>query len=380
MITDVASPTAPSTGTGWTLTYNVYELSLGIDLSTILYPQTALCGYTVTEVFTWTIPAAAPITVDSSNSQKISVFTSDDTLHATYAVTLTNAITHSDGTWSPAMTFNVDVVDPCRTTAIATVDIAAGMTLELGNTATLDFLEAIDGVETSTNLVAVCGPKSYVVVDPGASDAAVSWISIAAKVGSAGTFTITASPILESFVATQSYNLYTTLDNYDDEHSHPGRTDTLTIVVQAATCDCTDVVRDHPAASAHAGAVSDGGTTVAIPIAIINQSDSEALNPKIRWCYSSAANCANTATYAVTMDDNSVLPSFIVSDGTTLTVTPTVGLEVDVYIIKTVMTPTYGAVETYSTLTITITCTIASINDVAAPSSDLDYILYDSTH
>ena len=37
-ITDVASPTAPSEGTGWDLTYNVYENMLPIDLSTILYP------------------------------------------------------------------------------------------------------------------------------------------------------------------------------------------------------------------------------------------------------------------------------------------------------------------------------------------------------
>lgn len=278
------------------------------------------------------------------------------------------------------MTFNVDVVDPCRTTAITTVDVLAGMTLELGNTATLDFLEAIDAVETSTNLVAVCGPKSYVVVDPGSSDAPVSWISIAAKVGSAGTYTITASPILESFVATQSYNLYTTLDDYSVAHSHPGRTDTLTIVVQAATCNCADVVRDYPSAVTHPGAVSDGGTTIAIPIATINQVNSEALNPKIRWCYSSGVNCANTATYAVTLDDNSNLPSFIVSDGTTLTVTPTDGLEVDTYLIKTVMTPTFGAEETYSTLTIVITCTIASINDVAAPTTGLEYVLYDTTH
>lgn len=37
-ITDVASPTAPATADGWTLTYNVYDATLAIDLSTILYP------------------------------------------------------------------------------------------------------------------------------------------------------------------------------------------------------------------------------------------------------------------------------------------------------------------------------------------------------
>lgn len=277
------------------------------------------------------------------------------------------------------MTFDVTVIDPCRTTAIVTVDITAGMTLELGDTASLDFLEAQDAVSISTDLPAICGTMSYVVVDPSDSNNAVSWISIAAKVGSAGTYTITASPILETFVGTQTYNLYTTLDDYDDEHSHPGRTDTLTIIVQAATCDCSAVVRDQPSIVTHNGAVSDGGTSVAIPAATINQANSEAINPKIRMCYTSSG-CANTATYAVTLSDNSNLPSFMVSDGTNIAVTPTDGLEVDTYTIKVVMTPTYGAVETYDGITVIITCTIASINDVAAPNSGLQYILYDTTH
>lgn len=37
-ITSIASPTAPSEGNGWTLTYDVYSNALSIDLSTIDYP------------------------------------------------------------------------------------------------------------------------------------------------------------------------------------------------------------------------------------------------------------------------------------------------------------------------------------------------------
>lgn len=96
-------------------------------------------------------------------------------------------------------------------------------------------------------------------------------------------------------------------------------------------------------------------------------------------CYT-GAGCANTATYAITLNDNSSLPSWMVSDGTNIAVTPTTGADVDTYILRTVMTPTYGAVETYDMLTIVITCTIVSINDVAAPSSGLEYVLYATTH
>ena len=117
-ITNVASPAAPSTVGGWVLTYNVYEATLPIDLASITYPQTPLCGYTVTESFAWTIPSGAPITVDSDNPERINVQTTDDSKHNVYSVTLTNTITHSDGTWSPSMTFDVTVLDPCRTTPI----------------------------------------------------------------------------------------------------------------------------------------------------------------------------------------------------------------------------------------------------------------------
>lgn len=72
-ITDVASPTAPDEANSWTLTYEIYGNALSIDLSTIAYPQTPLCGYSVTETFVWTIPSGAPITVDTVNAEKINV-------------------------------------------------------------------------------------------------------------------------------------------------------------------------------------------------------------------------------------------------------------------------------------------------------------------
>jgi hypothetical protein len=229
------------------LTYDMFYAALEIDLSSILYPQTPLCGYTVTEVFTWTIPAGAPIT---SSGEKITVWTTDTTKHNTYSVTLTNAITHPvDGTFNPSMTFTVTVQDPCRTVTINTVDVTAGITMKLGNVKTMDFLEATDVVSVATTMADRCGPKSYVVVDPSDSDTPVSWISIAAKAGVAGTYTITASPTDETFVKANNYELWTTLDDYKTAHSHVGRRDALVVTVNTADCDCSEVVRTEPSLS-----------------------------------------------------------------------------------------------------------------------------------
>lgn len=215
-ITDIASPTAPDEGSGWTLTYNVYDPDLSIDLSVIDYPQTPLCGKSGTEVFVWTIPADAPITVDPDNEQAINVYTTDVTKHGVYTVRLTNTITHEDGFQSPYMEFDVTVLDPCRTEAINSVDVTAGIELKLGETATLDFLEATDATSVSTGVYQLCGSFSYVIVDPNDSDAVIDWISIAAHASTAGTYTITASPILEQYrdSSPNTYELWTTLDDY----------------------------------------------------------------------------------------------------------------------------------------------------------------------
>jgi hypothetical protein len=108
-ITDIASPTAPSEADGWTLTYEIYSNVLSIDLSTISYPQTPLCGYTVAETFSWSIPSGAAnvITVASDNNQELLVQSTDVTKHGTYTVTLSNQIIHSDWAGTPSMTFDI---------------------------------------------------------------------------------------------------------------------------------------------------------------------------------------------------------------------------------------------------------------------------------
>lgn len=274
------------------------------------------------------------------------------------------------------MSFNVVVADPCRTTAITTVDVTSGLSLKLGETATKDFLEAVTAVETSTSLPAICGAKSYSVIDPSDSNNVVSWISIAAKSGSAGTYTITASPIDETFVKANNYQLKTILDDYAIAHSHAGRTDAFVVTIAAADCDCSGVVRTHPSLVTHTGAVADGGTSINIPPAVIDETASKLLGPKIRACYPSNS-CANTATYVVKNSDNSSLPSWLVNTGSAVTVTPLNGDAVGDHTLRIVMTPTNGAVQTYDMLKIVVTCTIASINDVAAPNSGLSYTLYD---
>lgn len=79
------------------------------------------------------------------------------------------------------------------------------------------------------------------------------------------------------------------------------------------------------------------------------------------------------------MSDNSNLLGWMTNLGTSIQVSPTNGDAVGEHLLRIVMTPSNGQVETYDMLKVVITCTIASINDVAAPNSGLTYILYDTT-
>ena len=374
-ITNIASPAAPTSPT-FKLSYNIYDTALTIDLSTIQYPQTPLCGKTVTENFTWTIPNGAPIT---SSGEKIIVSSSDKTKHNVYSVTLKNSITHNDGSWAPSMTFDVTVLDPCRTTAITTVDVTAGLNLKLGAEASMDFLEAVTATETSTSLTGICGTKTYSIIDPGNNNAVVDWITITPKANTPGTYTIKAKPVLETYVKTNNYKLKTVLTSYvGAPANHAGRTDNLVVIVTTADCVCSGVKRTLPSLVTHAAKV-DTPSTVNIPVATIDETASKASSPQIRQCYTSGQGCSNSATYVVKNSDNSNLPTWMTNLGTSIRVSATNGDAVGEHLLRIVMTPSNGSAQTYDKLKVVVTCTIASINNVAPPNSGLTYTLYDTT-
>ena len=96
-ITGVAAAAAPAEP-AVTLTYNLYAAPLLIDLSTWAYTQTPSCAYSYTEVFTWTIPAAATNYIQQSTPvpKAITVQASHKAAVGTHAVVMTNTITDNN--------------------------------------------------------------------------------------------------------------------------------------------------------------------------------------------------------------------------------------------------------------------------------------------
>jgi hypothetical protein len=93
-ITAAAPPASPAV----TLTYNLYAAPLLIDLTTWAYTQAPSCGYTFTQAFTWTIPAAASSYIQQSTPvpKAITIQASRKAAVGTHAVVMTNTITDNN--------------------------------------------------------------------------------------------------------------------------------------------------------------------------------------------------------------------------------------------------------------------------------------------
>ena len=139
------------------------------------------------------------------------------------------------------------------------------------------------------------------------SNVAVPWMPIT---GSNPTWTITASPILESLIGpTLDYHL--DIKFADARYPTPNKKMNLDVTITAATCDCDRLTWDIPSTVTDAVAVEATAKDVNIPTATMNAA-SKLPTPEIRKCFSAGGgDCAFTTTYAP------VLPAtgFIVQDG-----------------------------------------------------------------
>jgi hypothetical protein len=123
IIERIDSPANPGTQT-----YNLMATQKDVSLTPnfLQYPP---CNYAITNNIVWTIPT---ISADSSaitkiNDYQIRITSTTLSIHGVYSVTVTNSVSYNDrGTaqaWAPAVTFNVDIKDPCKTSTITAISL-----------------------------------------------------------------------------------------------------------------------------------------------------------------------------------------------------------------------------------------------------------------
>ena len=130
--------------------------------------------------------------------------------------------------------------------------------------------------------------------------------------------------------------------------------------------------------------------TIPVPTA---DTSARSSNTAFDKCYlSGSTDCAETGSFSasdVTYDDGTpsgtTLPSWITFSSTgnkvqTITVSPTDGTHTGDHNIKVIFDSTYGPNPDYTALTITVTCQVTSVAPPAAPTTNLEYIVYDATN
>lgn len=313
-----------------------------IDLTSFAYTQTPPCGYTYTEVFTWTIPLAATSYIQQSTPvpKAITVQASAKAAVGTHQVVLNNAITDNNQggpqNFTPTITFNVIIVDPCDSSVITPHALSA-QTIVNGASYEWTFQEAVIAIETANENKKLCGDRLYKVFMPdGTTEVTGVWMTVTETPAGSGTYKLKAEPILDSLVTGGALSLKfkTTLPS---QPNHSGITEDLLVTVVDATCNCDLITWDNPQsipATLSVLVAAQSGNTVTIPEATLNTA-SKTATPAIRVCAKAPQNgCTETYTSALVEKTSGSLPNWMSVQGTTLTVTPTTGAHIGVWTMK----------------------------------------------
>ena len=168
----------------------------------------------------------------------------------------------------------------------------------------------------------MCGPRAYSIMEADANGnlAVVTWgVTVAANPASAGNYKITAAPLTDGTEGSHSLFLRILLPQHP---THVAVDQAFTVVVNYATCDCTQILwqtptsKDTKTVALTAPASTD---TLVITSATVIAS-SRLTTPAIRRCYAvGQVACTETSTLTPVKKGAAALPKFITFNSSTNT-------------------------------------------------------------
>jgi hypothetical protein len=245
VITDIDLPDQPTTKE-----YLIFATSdLVINMDTPGFQQRPACGYALTEVFSWNVPATAPITVSNDVDPYILTVSSTDPAHRNvYPVELALSARYevTGVLYSNLIQFDVTVTDPCQTTVMAPW-VINDITIESGLIDEQLFNRITDSAADAVSDASICGTRTYEVVEDIMND---------------GTETEQTFIFIDTIVDGAEYKMRTHSEDEDAEvgvhnmvfrvtlpdATYPVLRITFQVDIQVPTCDCTLLLWDPPTA------------------------------------------------------------------------------------------------------------------------------------
>jgi hypothetical protein len=249
------------------------------------------------------------------------------------------------------------------------------MTVDDGSIATQTFTDLADSYFSSHSSSTLCGSRTFSIETT--NNGSVSWCTV--DLTSSMTYEITAAPIstITELQTTHQLRLKIVSDDYSSYM--PAVYVNFNIIVNKPPCNCNLQPWTSPSGITGTTAVpTPKDVSINIPTVSSNAYTS---SPAMRSC--TVGSCATTGSVtAITLTDNSSLPSWIStkSGGTIISFAPTSGSvkSGNPWIIKATYTPTNGNIITYTAVTFTVTCEIASITISGGSTTSVDYTVSDS--
>jgi hypothetical protein len=390
------------------ISYTIFNAASTYQVPAAGFVQVPTCGYAFTVAYTWTgFPASGFISEPSAGSGGIFVKSeahSDAGTHAiNYDATFTLAANGATGgSLSIAQTgpsFNVIATDPCLTTTLDSVtvndlnnsnNVVTSTTIVDGTTQTSQFQLATltHDLGTAKSNQAICNAFSVAVyTDNDGTDTAPSnnWVYITQS-GANYLIDIDTTRDLNLLTteSTVSFNIYVkvSLDDYTDRVSYT----LFTVTVTQVACDCQYLLWSDPTTTT--ATVTVGSTdTVNVPKPVESTSQRSTITA-FDNCYVLSTPCSVDGSYAAgsitlsaTDADTLAWASFTSTgavDVTTQTIdfTPT-KTEIGTHTFAVVFTPDSGSAITWNWV-VTVTCTVTSFAQPAAPTTGLTYNIYDA--
>ena len=216
-VTSWTVPSPPDTAGGFDLSYVVFETPLPIDISTLAYVQSPVCGYAFTSSYTWTnLPSF--VSEAPANSGNIIVSSTKLSEVSSTSVYFTNSITIASNGPAGSSTFNlnaanervtfsIEVTDPCSASTANAVVFNDSNPTVVTDIAVTDGNSVVITIDAPTNSFSVsegvsdrCGAMSAAVyTDNNGSDTnpTNNWASISGPDFSTGAYTLTIDTSLD---------------------------------------------------------------------------------------------------------------------------------------------------------------------------------------
>ena len=182
---------------------------------------------------------------------------------------------------------------------------------------------------------------------------------------------------MEEYEGTHELALYVTMLNYPtaSDGAHPTLLSNFDLTITPATCDCTLLDWENPAAQSISTTVLKAvPDTLTINHATVVEA-SKSTTPPIRACYRTDLNNATpcdetTVITSVVIEDTGILPGYMTMSGDVITVAPTTNSQADTY----TMLVTHSTVDEgdISFNTVTLEVGVCVITHIDIPSDPTD--------